>query len=168
MSEFSLLDYDPRILFSIAISPLILGPLLGCLICACLPSSREERRSRLHERAAAAYNRVAPQIAPWLAQCQRILMAEGRRGGVYQEGSASNRARAKSVRLIEEALRPALFSYERDITADTYQATEELQRLHNACLNCRALNQRTSVPRCVALTDSPDVDVDLQFQNNES
>lgn len=152
----------PAVVFVLAV--LFFGGVVALILWAIQQADREQAHGLALRNAPRDYNQAAPQITSWLPQCRIILREEGRKGTAYGEGSACVRARAKSLELIENALRPATVLYHDDIDTNTYQATQRLEALRNACLNCAEANKGKRYPRCLALTQSLDVEGDLIFQ----
>ena len=129
-----------------------------------------ERRAAIREerllQAPAAYRQGRDELVTWLPQCRAIVLDQGSEAGAGKDGSDSLRAQHKSERLIQSALAQATLLHSHDITLTSFTAMKELRRLKQCCGDaCTRLNKGCEGrPKCLALVESEEVDVDLRFE----
>ncbi len=129
---------------------------------------RNEWKEEALVEAPEEYRKLRDEITSWIPDCGHIVKSEGIRKRAFGRRSSSSRARDKSLELLSRGLFYATLLHEDDITRETYEAVEELTRLQNCCARCRVFNKNRATPKCLAISDTESVNVEMGFDVDES
>lgn len=137
----------------------VLHLIISC-VAMVLQAYHEEIARELHE-AAQRYEPARTAVVKWIPQCWTLLK---NCHVPYERGCPMRAARRKSLRLIGRALSDASFLHRHDISPQSTEAGQELQRLDASCSACKEINKGSIRPRCQSMTPVREIEVDLQFR----
>ncbi len=124
----------------------------------------ERRNNRLLQSAPSEFSEAGHELNNHFRDCRAILIAEVRNKHALNGSSPFGLARAKTMRLLQQA-RPAIRRlYRSDPTERRYREEVKIERIYDCCSQCKSRNEHGDGPVCGVFDADGEVFVDLGFQ----
>lgn len=136
----------------------------GLLLAAYLWDVYDQRQARLLAAAPAQYEEARDELRRHLFECRAILTVESWHYRKLGSRSPFGIARAKTLRLLNQANPAIRRLYKNNPNEPRYQAAEQVKRLCECCANCVAVNADADEAVCHALAPGGAVFVDLNYR----